>query len=60
MAHGVAATHEAPKHQKWSRTTQILMSSVVYNVVLHVCFQECMWFGVLWGEDDAEHAGAPA
>ena len=20
---------------------------------------ECMWFGGLWGEDDAEHAGPP-
>ena len=36
-AHGVAASHEGPKHQKWSRATQILMSSVVHNVVLHVC-----------------------
>ena len=25
------------KHQKWSKATQILMSSVVRNVVDHVC-----------------------
>jgi len=55
-AHGVAAAHGGPKHEKWSRATQILMSSVVHNVDLHVCRQECMWFGGLWGEDEAEHA----
>ncbi len=29
--------------KKWSRATQILMSSVVHNLDLHLCCQECMW-----------------
>ena len=36
-AHGVAAARECPKHQMWSNTTQILMSSVVHDVSLHLC-----------------------
>jgi hypothetical protein len=36
-AHGVAAAHGGPKHEKWSRAPQILMGSVVHNVDLHVC-----------------------
>ena len=37
----------AQEHQKWSRATQIEMGSVVHDVLLHLCCQECMWFGGL-------------
>jgi hypothetical protein len=34
----VLPPHEGQKHQKWSKATQILMSSVVHSVPPRACF----------------------
>ena len=39
------------KAQKRCRETQNLISSVVNDVLVHVCLAESVWFGRLWGED---------
>ena len=46
-APSVAAAHEGSKHPKWSRATQILMSSVVHDILPRAVKNVCGLVG--WG-----------